>query len=53
MLPVAFDIAPGHRIRLAIAASDYPFLAIRSNPSQLSLRFGSGTENISLPQIRS
>jgi len=53
MLPVAFDIAPGHRIRLAIAASDYPFLAVRSNPSQLSLRFGSGIETISLPQIRS
>jgi uncharacterized protein len=53
MLPVAFDIAPGHRIRLAIAASDYPFLAIRSNPSQLSLWFGSGIETVSLPQIRS
>ncbi|MGX7678516.1 CocE/NonD family hydrolase [Jatrophihabitans sp. DSM 45814] len=52
MLPVAFDIAAGHRIRLAIAASDYPFLAIRSNPSQLWLRFGSGVETISLPTIR-
>lgn len=53
MLPLAFDIVPGHRIRLAIAASDYPFLAIRPNPARLSLRFGSGSENISLPQIRS
>lgn len=53
MLPVAFDIAPGHRIRLAVATSDYPFLAIRSNPSQLRLRFGSSAGTISLPAIRS
>jgi uncharacterized protein len=52
MLPVAFDVAPGHRIRLAIAASDYPFLAIRANPARLSLRFGSGAATISLPRIR-
>ena len=51
MQPVAFDVAPGHRIRLAIAASDFPFLAIRPNPSTLTLQFGSGIETLSLPRI--
>jgi uncharacterized protein len=53
MQPVAFDIAPDNRIRLAIAASDYPFVAIRSNPSTLTLQFGSGAEGLSLPRIHS
>jgi hypothetical protein len=53
MLPVAFDIAPGHRIRVAIAASDYPFLAIRPDPARISLRFGSGSGTLTLPRIGS
>jgi len=49
--PVAFDVAPGHRIRLAIATSDFPFLAIRPDASTLNLQFGSGVEVLSLPRI--
>jgi predicted acyl esterase len=51
MLPVAFDIEPGHRIRLAMAASDFPFLAIRRNPSTLTLNFGSDSATLTLPRI--
>lgn len=50
--PVAFDVAPGHCIRLAIAASDFPFLAIRSNPSTVTLQFGSGVATLELPRIQ-
>lgn len=51
--PVAFDVEPGHCIRLAIAASDFPFLAIRPNPATLTLQFGSGVEVLSLPRLHS
>ena len=49
--PVAFDVAPGHQIRIAIAASDFPFLAISPAPSTLTINVGSGAEVLSLPRI--
>ena len=44
-MTTANDFLPGHRIRVDVSASDFPFFEVNPQPSTTTVCFGEGHES--------